>query len=178
MKIKKNEFKVHLSKTKEPLLHIESVTYPFTPQIVSNKIKVFISIGEEAKGRLITADWKSYELILFNVIQNAVKYNSQDGNIVILANLRTDQNKAYFRTQVIDTGEGITEDRQAMLFKPFMELRIKQNFDKVKDKTTGIGLSCSYDITTKLNGHLCVTHSEPGLTIFTIEIPVEIVEES
>jgi len=50
---------------------------------------------------------------------------------------------AIIETQVIDTGIGISPSRQKLLFKPFLELKVKQDFDKVKDKTTGIGLACS-----------------------------------
>ena len=32
-----------------------------------------------------------------------------------------------FETHVIDTGIGIEEERQKMLFIPFLELKIKQN---------------------------------------------------
>ena len=78
---------------------------------------------------------------------------------------------------MVDTGEGITPERQRMLFKPFMELRARQNLEKVKDKTTGIGLSCSKDIITKLNGELFVAHSEPGLTIFSLEMPIVVSDD-
>ena len=68
MKIKKKEFKVHMIRTKEPLVHIEQVTYPFIPQIISNKLKVFISMSSDLRGKEMTADWKHFELALFNII--------------------------------------------------------------------------------------------------------------
>lgn len=46
-------------------------------------------------------------------------------------------------THIIDTGIGIEEDRQKMLFIPFLELKMKQNLKQVKDNNIGLGLACS-----------------------------------
>lgn len=46
-------------------------------------------------------------------------------------------------TEIVDTGIGINKDRQKMLFIPFLELKMKQNFKEVKDNNIGIGLACS-----------------------------------
>ena len=35
----------------------------------------------------VVNDWKLYELILFNVVQNAVKYNVHEGDIVIVVQI-------------------------------------------------------------------------------------------
>ena len=40
-----------------------------------------------------------------------------------------------FETEIIDTGIGISEERQKMLFIPFMELKMKQNLNKVKENS-------------------------------------------
>lgn len=83
----------------------------------------------------VTADWKKYQLLVFNIIQNAVKYNSYAGQILILFscekyqsifNQGEEQEDIYeFETEIIDTGIGITEQRQKMLFVPFLELKVK-----------------------------------------------------
>jgi len=40
------------------------------------------------------ADWQNYELILFNIIQNAVKYiKMSDDNIIIIVSCKPRQNK-------------------------------------------------------------------------------------
>ena len=131
MKIRKNEFQQNLSTSALPEIQIEKVIYPFIPQMVSRKIDLYVArIGKIPK-QSILADWNNYKLILFNVIQNAVKYNSENGTILILLSLKNRQstNEHELETEVIDTGIGISEDRQKMLFKPFLELKMKQNFD-------------------------------------------------
>jgi len=78
-----------------------------------------------------------YELILFNIIQNSVKYNRLEGDIMLVTKLATvkknlktnpydeheEKDTHILETQIIDTGIGITKQRQNMLFIPFQELR-------------------------------------------------------
>jgi C4-dicarboxylate-specific signal transduction histidine kinase len=59
-----------------------------------------------------------------------------------------------------------------MLFKPFKELQVKQDFEKVKHKTIGLGLACSRDIAVKLGGSLDILFSANKLTSFAFRIPV------
>ena len=74
------------------------------------------------------------------------------------------EKKYMLETTVIDSGIGIDTERQKMLFIPFLELKIKQNLKKVKDRNIGIGLACSKDICNNLGGDLILVHSEEGLT--------------
>lgn len=120
-----------------------------------------------------------FEFVLFNVIQNAVKYNIFKGKIVIcialekLLNDQQDQTE-NFKIEVIDTGIGIDEDRQQLLFKPFLELQQKQDLNLVKDRSIGLGLACSYEIITRLKGTISLTKSKNNLTVFTFKMPVEV----
>ena len=46
-------------------------------------IKVDITTSKLKKGQYVQTDWNIYTLILFNIIQNAVKYNNQNGKIEV-----------------------------------------------------------------------------------------------
>ena len=77
----------------------------------------------------IVNDWKLYELILFNVISNAVKFNVQEGDIIITVKVVPEEpgsKKFILQTKVIDSGIGISEYRQKNLFIPFLELKTVQ----------------------------------------------------
>jgi signal transduction histidine kinase len=39
--------------------------------------------------------------------------------------MESDDSKYMLETEIIDTGIGISEDRQKMLFIPFLELKLK-----------------------------------------------------
>ena len=59
------------------------------------------------------ADWRLYQLIIFNIVQNAVKYNKREGNIDITTELKdSDQNlpnEMVFETRIMDDGIGIEQ---------------------------------------------------------------------
>jgi signal transduction histidine kinase len=176
---------------------IMKVIYPFERQIFRQEIKVFIS-KQFSPNLSIIADWMGYQLILFNIIQNSVKYNKFKGEIFVIIqclpmtkkrNQRREnsskvcrqsldevdtEEKYILETVVIDTGIGISKKRQKMLFTPFLELKMKQNLKKVKDHNIGIGLACSNSISKALNGDITVKKSKRGLTAFAFKIPVQV----
>ena len=75
MKIRKNEFKNKPTTAKNIEEHIQKVLYPFEVNAVSRGIRILITKRSNFTFKVI-ADWNMYQLILFNIIQNSVKYNS------------------------------------------------------------------------------------------------------
>ena len=74
MKIKKNQLKnspVASSNLEEPL---RKVLWAFEHFISRMRINVYLGLNIEANLQ-VSLDWNLYELILFNIIQNSVKYN-------------------------------------------------------------------------------------------------------
>lgn len=118
MQIRKKEFVSSLSSALCPEVLIEEVVCPFIPQIKSMRLTLFLARESPIPRQYIRADWESYKLILFNIIQNSVKYNNEKGKIVILLSLSHNfvSKASTLVTEVIDTGLGITRDRQKMLF--------------------------------------------------------------
>ena len=76
MKINKNEFKVKFNDYKPVDYHIQKVIQPFIPMIQSRELSVYIAWKTHKAKMVIEADWQKYQLILFNMVQNAVKYNN------------------------------------------------------------------------------------------------------
>ena len=121
----------------------------------------------------LKGDWKNYQLAIFNMIQNGVKYNTFKGDLVFILSLKEIERKQFkeiyrlaikksserlknfadcdndinynqvFELEIVDSGRGIEEERQKYLFIPFQELKIKQNLKLVKDNTIGMGLACT-----------------------------------
>ena len=176
MKINKDEFQDRPTDGR-PERSIEKLIYPFIPQMVARNMNVYVTWKKEFHHKM-EADWKKYSLILFNMIQNAVKYNNMEGDMLIILSCKCTENGHFseymLETEVIDTGIGITKERQEMLFKPFLELKFKQNIDDVNDNSIGMGLACSKQIACKLGGDIMIKHSEPNLTIFCFKIPVDV----
>ena len=61
----------------------------------------------------MVADWYLYEAILFNIIQNALKYNeSVNGDVVITQTCKPGKlGNFVLETCIIDSGIGISPDR-------------------------------------------------------------------
>jgi len=105
----------------------------------------------------VELDWAKYQLVLFNLLQNSVKYNTSKGHIVVILSctmIDDISGQCSLETTVVDTGIGISEDRHQLLFKPFSELKHTQNLEKVTNQTIGLGLACSHDIVKKLGGDI------------------------
>lgn len=137
---------------------------------------------------LINLDWNLYELILFNIIQNSVKYNQQqDGDICILLSIKPkkmtyridktfdiSEHEHILETQIIDTGIGISADRQEILFVPFKELKDRIGIAKSMNDNIGIGLSCSKEICLQMGGDIKLKKSQNKLTAMAFKLPVKI----
>jgi signal transduction histidine kinase len=101
---------------------------------------------------------------MFNIIQNAIKYNRIGGLITIKMNLLpTLEQNWLFKTNVIDTGYGIDNQRLPHLLKLFGELKNNSSLQFVKDNGIGIGLTCSKSIVDFLGGKINLSSSR-GLT--------------
>ena len=77
-------------------------------------IKVYV-IDEQIKNYKLSADWKKFQLIFFNIFQNSVKYNKYSGKIIInfkmvpIPKVFEEESKGNYTliTEIIDTGIGI-----------------------------------------------------------------------
>ena len=137
----------------------------------------------------MVTDWELYELILFNLVQNSIKYNkSYDGDVVIAVKCKPLKKRleehyldkelnAVLETIIVDTGVGIEEDRKDLLFIPFLELRNRIGIMKTQNDNIGLGLACSKDLCKKLGGDVILMSSNDGLTAFSFKIPIKLVRK-
>ena len=87
MKINKGEFVVKNFTTSLPERFILQVMKPFEDEIQKNNLNFEIIWETEKRSNLITGDWRLYQLVIFNIMQNAVKYNRKNGLIKVQLNL-------------------------------------------------------------------------------------------
>jgi len=118
MMIKTKTIKLIITATNDLREKVNKVLYPFELQLQSKHINVYLLIRKSTSVNIST-DWKRFEIILFNIIQNAVKYNRIEGDILIMLSVSAKNEndlrklKAGFlkdyvlNVEVIDTGCGI-----------------------------------------------------------------------
>jgi len=103
---------------------------------------------------LVPADQLRVERILYNLLQNAVKYSPQGGAIKVFAR----PGKKHLVVGVGDQGIGISPEDQAKLFEPFQRLE-DSRLDGVKG--IGLGLLVCRRLVEAHGGRIWV-ESEPG----------------
>ena len=114
----------------------------------------------------IRADRTRLKQVLLNILSNAVKYNRENGQI-ILSCQHTDDNQT--RINITDTGMGIAREKQSQLFTAFSRL----DADKTNIEGTGIGLVITKNIVELMGGRIGV-QSEPGKgSTFWFELPAD-----
>ncbi len=121
--------------------------------------------------REVVADVDSVKLslALTNIVENAVKYNVDNGWVKVTLNA---DNK-YFHVKVVDSGVGIPDDCKEQVFERFYRV------DKARSRDTGgtgLGLAITRNVILMHKGSIKL-YSESGEgTTFTIKIPIKRVE--
>jgi signal transduction histidine kinase len=129
----------------------------FEKQILERRIGVSNTV---ASGIKLKVDKNLLVIVCDNLLGNAVKYNTDTGNIVIGAVEEPGQVKVSF----YNTGTPIKDEEKNMLFKKFSRLSGSE-----KIRGTGIGLFITREIVEKHGGRIWAEPQQRGNKfIFTI----------
>lgn len=110
---------------------------------------------------LLTDDGLLQRLV-FNIVENAIKYNSPGGKVEISAK----EAKDLVQIIVADTGVGISQADKERIFELFYQIDSSRG-----QEGFGIGLSLSKTIANMLGATIEITDNEPKGSIFTVNIP-------
>ena len=122
-----------------------------------------VTLTAEGDGIMTGSDALIYRLI-FNLTENAVKYNRQGGSVRI--SVTQEPEKLLLR--VSDTGCGIPEEYQRSIFQPFFRV------DKSRSREyggAGLGLSLVWEIADLHGGSVWVEESSDKGTTIAVELP-------
>lgn len=117
--------------------------------------------------RPVTADVDEVKLSIAvsNLIENAIKYNMDDGWVRVSLNA----DHKFFYIKVADSGVGIPEDAQDSIFERFYRV------DKARSRETGgtgLGLSITRNAILMHRGAIKVYSKEGEGTTFTVRVPL------
>ena len=124
-----------------------------------------VTLTAEGNGIMTGSDALIYRLI-FNLTENAVKYNRQGGSVWV--SVTQDPEKLLLR--VSDTGCGIPEEYQRSIFQPFFRV------DKSRSREyggAGLGLSLVWEIADLHGGSVWVEESSDKGTTIAVELPIQ-----
>ena len=124
-----------------------------------------VTLTAEGDGIMTGSDALIYRL-LFNLTENAVKYNRPGGSVRVT--VAKEPEKLLIR--VSDTGRGIPEEYQRSIFQPFFRV------DKSRSREyggAGLGLSLVWEIAELHGGSVWVEKSSENGTVIAVELPVQ-----
>ncbi len=104
-------------------------------------------------------------LIISNLVENAIKYNREQGSVKIIL----DADHQMFSLEVTDTGIGIPEDALEHIYERFYRV------DKSHSREiggTGLGLAITRNAVLMHRGSITVTSLEGEGTTFLVKIPL------
>ena len=113
---------------------------------------------------LITTDEDKLSQIVRNFLSNALKFTDKGGIKLLIEPLGEDEVKIA----VQDTGIGIAEDKQRLVFKAFMQA---DGSTSRKYGGTGLGLSITKELVSLMKGEINLESKEGEGSTFSIVIP-------
>ena len=140
---------------------IEEIFTDLTPLAEKNGI-ILESTGD---GTMTGSDTLIYRL-LFNLTENAIRYNRPDGIVRITV---TEEEKRLI-IRVSDTGCGVPEQYRESIFQPFFRV------DKSRSRENGgvgLGLSLVWEIVTLHGGEVRVEESSEKGTTIAVKLPLD-----
>jgi signal transduction histidine kinase len=130
------------------------------------KVKKITASNDVAEGIYVWADPNQLEIVLRNLLANAVKFTKENGTVTIGA-------RPYSSTvqiTVADTGVGMTDEQ---LKKLFQAEQSATTLGTNKEKGSGIGLLITKELVVNNGGSIEVESSKDKGTTFTVTLPIK-----
>lgn len=117
----------------------------------------------------IKGDINLTEVILRNLISNAIKFTPKEGKITLSCEKATINNAEYYKTSITDNGVGIAEKQ---LKDIFTLTKSAPSLGTEREKGSGLGLLLCKEFTEKQQGLLeVISHENKGST-FSFYLPI------
>jgi len=151
--------------------YLQATLQPFYP--VASEKKLYL-ITEFKDSLIALADDNLLQMILFNLIDNAVKF-TLNGGITVETDQKSLNGVPWVTIHIKDTGIGIPKEHFQTIFHEFRQL--SEGYNRSYEGT-GLGLTLAQRMALMLGGHITV-ESEVGLgSIFTLWIPASTQHET
>lgn len=146
---------------------VDDILKRITPLAEQKNIEIS---REYVKNVIAEVDEMKLSLAISNLVENAVKYTPDGGNIKVIVD--SDHQNAF--VTVSDTGIGISDEEQGKIFNRFYRV------DKTRDRETGgtgLGLSITHSTVILHKGSIKVSSKEDIGSTFIVRVPIKFIEK-
>lgn len=149
-----------------PVLLAEQVVQELQPQAIQKNINLNIETQNLSNQRF-QADTALIQQALYNIVENALKYNSLGGEVKVIVD-RDEHNILY---EITDNGIGIAPIDLPHLFEKFYRSGRREAYNQ---RGTGLGLAIVKTIVEKHGGKVWVESKLGRGSSFFIQIPINL----
>ena len=147
---------------------LEDECHAFCQTLIHNK-QISLSWTGDLQG-IYLGDKERIKLALYNVIENAVKFNRTGGGIQITSEKLPGSDTAdSFVFRVRDSGIGMTEEEKKKLFMPFAHRKMSSGMSG----SIGIGLSVARYVLDAMGGSIQVASELGAGTVVTMKFSLQ-----
>lgn len=175
--------KMHLNYEKVHLSELTAYIRDSFSEIASQKgLQLEVHMDENVPDSLVTDGHRVMQIIR-NLMSNAVKFTNR-GSVAFQIGMAAEEEipahirkegMPYFAMRVTDTGIGIPEEKQDLIFEAFQQL---DGTTSRKYGGAGLGLSISRELARLLGGTLAVESKEDKGSTFTFYLPVQATKQA
>ncbi len=158
--------KMQVQISKVDMLHIAKQVAG-SLQLQLEKVGGDISWHANAATHVVMADEQHLISILFNLLDNAIKYRSEKMPLHIDIHFTT--NAGMLLCTIADNGIGIASEERKRVFEKFYRV---QNGDTHDVKGYGLGLSYVYEAIAAMHGQIHVEETAGGGASFVLALPL------
>jgi signal transduction histidine kinase len=133
---------------------------------LADEKKLVLKLTVDKRLGLVETDPGKLQQILFNLINNAVKFTPERGRVEIKVE---EADAQHFRLAVADTGPGIAPEDHEKIFEKFLQLDGSMTREH---SGAGLGLAIVRELTEILGGQITVASQRRQGAIFTVVLPI------
>ncbi|MFN0256942.1 hybrid sensor histidine kinase/response regulator transcription factor [Pedobacter ureilyticus] len=150
-------------------------------ELYANKKEIETNIAAHKDNLLVAFDYDVIEKILTNLFSNALKYTPNKGYVGVRIYNSTDEEKErlaekldereteYVSIEVLNSGDGFSEEQIATLFTSFNRL---SSHRPTFEESSGLGLAIVKELVDVLNGKIWMVNKTDKIS-FTIMLPLK-----
>lgn len=152
-------------------VQLQEWSHSFQILALKKHIHFVLEVNDDRADYLMAVDAEKMERVYFNLLSNAFKFTPENGTITVtLSTLTKEEGGRYARLVVADTGSGISVQHIRHIFDRFYQI-------DVNHAGSGIGLALAKAFVELHGGEITVDSVEGKGTVFTVDIPMTVVEE-